>query len=150
MADDFFIVKDVGATVRWVLQPPTQPITLSALLTKFYDLFHPDDEYPYQPLAWSRDPEEKGERIYRHDDTVVAVYRRGYYITVSKAFRSIYGPHVTRLVLKHPIYKAVEIAGAQLSAFFFADDAMRASLALLIQGQKFYQAPKTQDKIVEI
>ncbi len=139
-----------NSPIRWVLEYAiNKAVTMEQLLQRFYDLFSEEDEHPFAPLAFVRDPEEEGRRIYGYENVIVAPFRREYYCVITKQLGDIYGPHPCRLYMRNGS-ETLWIAILQISEMFYSDERMLNLLKQSIKDREFYQSESTKKDIVTL
>ena len=141
------------APTSWVLSPAEgECISIKNLLKKFYDLFIEDEPLSYKPLAWVLDPEKEGHRIFgSHNNHILVIYRRNFYVVIEKCFGQIQGPHAARLMYKSDhTGEAVWIGVLQIEQIFYSQERMELLLTEAIKQREFYQSPETEKIIVYV
>ena len=139
------------APCQWVIEKKLERVTsIGKLLEKFYDLFTPEDDVSFNPLAVAIDPEKNGDRIFgKLGSYVLVIYRRDFYVVIEKNFSNLYGPHAAQLMYKsdqtgEPIWIAI----LQIEGLFYSQDKLVAYLTDAIKSQSFFQTPETSETIV--
>lgn len=139
------------APIEWVLAPVEPKVaTLQQLLQKFYNEFDPSEPETHNPLGVVRNPTDKeGKKFYGESETIVAAYRRGFFVTIECLYREHYGPHRARLLYRSwQTGDLIWVAILQIEEFFFSDEKMLSALTRGIQESTFFQSQKTASTII--
>lgn len=144
---------------RWTLEPVDLRVTsLQTLLATFTE----DWKYDYHPILLRqpdgtngyliRDPADKNGEPYYDPLTnwIYLQYRRGFYITIERQYREIFGPHPARLFYRswQQPGEIIWVGICQVSAMWHSDERMFKGLQESVNEGGFYQSPKTAETII--
>lgn len=138
---------DDSDAARWELLPKDmEVITLAQLLPKF----RREWRWWKTPITFARNPEKEGSLIFGLQDIIIAIYPKGFYITVERYHREIYGPHAARLFYRS--YQVPEeiawVAICQINQYWYSDERMLAALNHEIRNKKLWHSTQTAHTIV--